>query len=216
MGINSYNGAKFEQDMSMSDAMQPFSRMIDLASGRIPGALDIVCRRLSDMHGWYTEAEAETALMARNPLIYEVHYGYDAPAVAGQLGFGTTILYPGKVGSEYFMTKGHYHAQADRAEIYYCLQGEGDLLLQTRAGEVNVQHMLPGLIAYIPAYQAHRTVNTGAENFVFLSVYPADAGYDYTSIAERGFASLIVEREGKAQVIPNPRFTNPRPQGGAP
>ena len=187
----------------MTETIHPFTRMVDLASGRIPGIPQAASRRLSDMRGWFADAEAEAALAERNPLIYEVHYGYDAPSVNGQLGFCTTILYPGKVGDEYYMTKGHYHAKADRAEIYY---GEGLLLLQTRDGAVTTQHMLPGVIAYIPAYHAHRTINVGAENFVFLSVYPADSGYDYGSIADGGFASLCVERDGRPRMIPNPRF----------
>ena len=191
----------------MTENLQPFSRVIDLATGRIPGVHEITPRRLSDMRGWFADANAEAAVIGRNPLIYEVHYGYNGPSVEGQLGFGTTIIYPGKIGDEYYMTKGHYHAKADRAEIYYGLQGEGDLLLQTRDGATNVQHMLPGVVAYIPAYYAHRTINTGAENFVFLSVYPADSGYDYARIAEHGFASLMVERDGKPKLIPNPGFS---------
>lgn len=190
----------------MTENIQPFSRSIDLATGRIPGISEITSRRLADMRGWYADASAEAALAERNPLIYEVHYGYDAPSIEGQLGFCTTILYPGRVGDEYFMTKGHYHAKADRAEIYYGLQGEGVLLLQTRDGATSTQRILPGVAAYIPAYHAHRTINVGAGNFVFLSVYPADSGYDYSSIADGGFASLVVERDGRPQVIPNPRF----------
>jgi len=190
----------------MTDISLPFSRTIDLTTGRIPGIKEITSRRLSDMRGWFADPEAEAAIIGRNPLIYEVHYGFDVPNIEGQLGFCTTIIYPGKIGNEYYMTKGHYHAKADRAEIYYALQGEGDLLLQTRDGATNVQHLLPGVIAYIPAYHAHRTINTGAENFVFLSVYPADSGYDYASIATGGFASLMVERDGKPKLIPNPRY----------
>jgi glucose-6-phosphate isomerase len=190
----------------MTDISQPFSRMIDLSSGRLPGVKEVTSRRLSDMRGWFADANAEAAMIERNPLIYEVHYGFDVPNIEGQLGFGTTIIYPGKIGDEYYMTKGHYHAKGDRAEVYYGLQGEGDLLLQTRDGATNVQHIIPGVIAYIPAYHAHRTINTGAENFAFLSLYPADAGYDYASIAERGFAALLVERDGKPKLIPNPRY----------
>jgi glucose-6-phosphate isomerase len=191
----------------MTEHLLPFSRVIDLSTGRIDGAREVLSRRLSDMRGWFADTEAEAALIGRNPLIYEVDYGYAAPAdVEGQLGFCTTIIHPGKIGGEYYMTKGHYHAKADRAEIYYTLQGEGRLLMQTRDGVTSVQNMLPGVIAYIPAYHAHRTVNVGADNFIFLSFYPSDSGYDYASIAEKGFASLIVERDGKPQVIPNPRW----------
>lgn len=190
----------------MIETSQPFSRIIDLASGHIRDVQNVSYRHLSDMRGWYANADAEAALIQENPLIYEVHYGYDAPSVDGQLGFGTTILYPGKIGDEYYMTKGHFHRKADRAEIYFGLSGEGELLLQTRDGATTVQHITPGVVAYIPSFQAHRTINTGSENFVFLSVYPADAGNDYESIAELGFAALLVERDGKPQVIPNQRY----------
>lgn len=190
----------------MIETAQPFNRLIDLASGRIAEASTITYRHLSDMRGWFADADAEAALIAENPLIYEVHYGYNAPSIDGQLGFGTTLLYPGRIGDEYYMTKGHYHRKADRAEIYYGLSGEGELLLQTRDGATTVQHIAPGVVAYIPAYHAHRTINTGRETFVFLSVYPADAGNDYESIAELGFAALLVERDGKPQVVPSPRY----------
>lgn len=190
----------------MLETTQPFNRTIDLASGRIDAAPNVSYRRLSDMRGWYADAQAEAALLAENPLIYEVHYGYNAPSIEGQLGFGTTILYPGRIGDEYYMTKGHYHRKADRAEIYYGLDGEGELLLQTRDGATTVQHIAPGVVAYIPAYHAHRTINTSAETFVFLSVYPADAGNDYESVAELGFAALIVERYGKPEVVSSPRY----------
>jgi glucose-6-phosphate isomerase len=48
-------------------------------------------------------------------------------------------------------------------------------------------------------------MNVGATNFVFLAVFPADAGYDYKTIADEGFASIVVERDGKPAVIANPR-----------
>lgn len=190
----------------MIEIQLPFSRSINLDNGHIAEASSVTYRRLSDMRGWFADAEAEAALLPENPLIYEVHYGYNTPSIDGQLGFGTTILYPGKIGSEYYMTKGHYHRKADRAEIYYGLSGEGELLLQTRDGETTVQDISPGVVAYIPAYHAHRTINAGNENFVFLSVYPADAGNDYESVAQMGFASLLVERDGKLAVIPSPRY----------
>ncbi|MCZ7539826.1 MAG: hypothetical protein M5U29_07950 [Anaerolineae bacterium] len=113
---------------------------------------------------------------------------------------------PGKVGDEYFMTKGHYHARGECAELYYGLLGEGYLLLQTPEGEVSLQRIVPGAAAYVPPYWGHRTINTGTRNFVFLAVYPADAGYDYKTIAERGFASILVERDSAPTLVPNPRY----------
>jgi glucose-6-phosphate isomerase len=66
--------------------------------------------------------------------------------------------------------------------------------------------MIPGAASYVPPYWGHRTINTGSVPFVFFACYPAEAGYDYGRIAESGFASLIVERDGEMQAVPNPRF----------
>jgi glucose-6-phosphate isomerase, archaeal len=190
----------------MTDYMTPFTRTVNLQDGTIPDAVAVLERRLSDMKGLYADPAAEAALLAEDPLIYQVYNATDTPHVAGQLLYSTTVIRPGKVGDEYFMTKGHYHAQGDRAELYYGLLGEGYLLLQTPEGEISLQKLTPGAAAYVPPYWGHRTINTGSENFVFLAVYPADAGYDYKTIAERGFASILVERDGQPELIDNPRY----------
>jgi glucose-6-phosphate isomerase len=190
----------------MADYLPPFTSSVNLQTGAIQNPALVVTRRLSDMQGLYSDAEAESALLEENPLVYEVYYGYNPPEVEGQLGYCTTIIRPGKVGSEYFMTKGHYHAKADRAEVYYGLMGEGYLVLQTPDGDINVQPMQAGTTAFVPPYWGHRTVNVGREHFVFLSVFPADAGYDYKTIAQQGFASIVVERDGKPEVIQNLRY----------
>lgn len=190
----------------MPDYMMPFTRMINLPDGTIPEAPVTQLRRLSDLEGLFADREAERALLAENPMIYEVYEATQNPETIGHLRYSTTVIHPGKVGDEYFMTKGHYHALRDRTELYYGLAGEGYLLLQTPEGETNVQRMTPGIAAYVPPFWGHRTVNVGSENFVFLAVYPADAGYDYDTIARQGFAAIIVERNGKPQVVPNPRF----------
>jgi glucose-6-phosphate isomerase len=193
--------------MSSPEYLLPFTRMVNLHDGIIPEAVLVQTRRLSDLKGLFADSVAETALIAENPVLYQVYEATDNPTVVGQLRYSTTVIYPGKVGDEYYMTKGHYHAIADRAELYFCLAGEGYLLLQTPDGDVtNAQRMTPGAASYVPPYWGHRTMNTGKTNFVFLAVYPADAGYDYAAIAEKGFASIIVERDGALQVVANPRF----------
>jgi glucose-6-phosphate isomerase, archaeal len=186
--------------------MTPFSRRLELSTGKFDKTDLVQTRRLSDLKGLFSNQEAEAALMAENPVLYEVFLAFDAPPEHGQLGYSTTVIYPGKVGDEYFMTKGHYHARGECAELYTCLQGEGYLLMQTREDEVKAIHMTPGVAAYVPPYWGHRTMNVGKENFVFYACYPAEAGYDYGAIAEKGFASIVVERNGKAEVVANPRY----------
>lgn len=186
--------------------MQPFTKMLDLQSGKFLAPAIVTKRYLSDLKGLFANKESETALLAANPLLYEVYEATENPAEHGQLRYSTTIIYPGKVGDEYFMTKGHYHARGECAELYFGLQGEGLLLLQTPAGEVRAQPMTPGAACYVPPYWGHRTMNIGSTNFVFFACYPAEAGYDYQAIANKGFASLVVERDGKPQVVPNPSW----------
>jgi glucose-6-phosphate isomerase len=190
----------------MTEYLTPFTRAVDLQTGTIPNSLRVQSRRLQDLKGLFADQAAESALMVTNPLLYEVYEGTDVPPVVGQLAYSTTVIYPGMVGDEYYMTKGHYHALGDRTEIYYGLLGEGYLLLQTPEGQISAQRMTPGTVAYIPPHWGHRTMNTGSTNFAFFSIYPADAGYDYKTIAENGFASIFVARNGKPELVPNPRY----------
>lgn len=190
----------------MTQYMKPFTTMINLANGVIPGAVIVQKRYLHDLEGLFADSKAEDAMMIKNPLLYEVHEATQNPAEDGQLRYSTTTIYPGKVGNEYFFTKGHYHAIGNRAELYMGLSGEGYLLLMTPEGEINVQHMTPGAMSYVPPFWAHRTINVGKENFVFFACYPADAGYDYASIADKGFAQIVVERDGKPALVSNPKW----------
>jgi glucose-6-phosphate isomerase len=104
------------------------------------------------------------------------------------------------------MTKGHFHATRDRAEIYLTLAGQGRLLMATEDGRTQVEAMGPGTVNYVPGWWAHRSVNVGDEPLVFFAVYPGDAGYDYGTIEEQGFPSLIVAGPGGPEVVPNPRY----------
>lgn len=186
--------------------LEPLTRHVNLTDGTISDAHSIVRRHLSDMKGMYANAKEEAKLQKADPLVYEVFEAADLPKEDGHLLFSTTVIRPGRVGDEYFMTKGHFHARSDRAELYYGLSGRGILLLMTPEGEVDAQEMVPGAAAYVPPHWGHRTVNTGDENFVFLAVYPADAGYDYGTIAEEGFAKIVVAGAGGPELVPNPHY----------
>jgi glucose-6-phosphate isomerase len=186
--------------------MLPFAITLDFKSGVLEPCNNYVQRRLSDMRGFYLdEAATEKTIQQENPVLYEV-YQYDVPFENGQLLVVTSIIHPGKVGDEYYMTKGHFHEKDDTAEVYVGLQGQGYLLLETDEGQFKALPMQPGTVTYIPPYWAHRTVNIGDEDFIFFGVYPADAGHNYGAIEERGFSQLLVDRDGQPTFIPNPRF----------
>ncbi|HUA40080.1 MAG TPA: glucose-6-phosphate isomerase family protein [Streptosporangiaceae bacterium] len=160
--------------------------MLDFDSGVLAPAAGEFTRRLSDMAGAYADSEAVRSLLAHDdPVMYA---GYDAsvPPEAGHLTFRTTIVMPGTIGSEYFMTKGHHHIR-DSAEFYLGMSGTGLLLMQSRSGDFAQQDLEPRASIYVPPGWAHRTINTGNVPLIFLAVYFGDAGHDYESVADVGF-----------------------------
>jgi len=185
--------------------MEPFNVVIDLKSGELsPGKR--VLRRVSDVKALFFDQEAaEKLIQSGDPLVYEVIYA-DIPEEEGHLGNCTTIIYPGKVGEEFFLTKGHRHEKLGTAEIYFCLQGKGKLLMESVEGDWRILDMFPGSASYIPPYWSHRTMNVGKEPLVFYCIFPADAGHDYATIEKKGFPKLVVERNGEVVFIDNPNW----------
>jgi glucose-6-phosphate isomerase len=185
----------------------PFAFDIPFPGG-IPSRYDNhITRRLSEMVGYFADQQAYATALARQDLVlYEV-YEIRRPANAGELLHGISIVHPGKIGDEYVMTKGHFHAVLETAEVYYCLQGEGHMVMETPEGESLVQPLRPGAVLYVPPRWAHRSVNCSLESdLVTFFVYPGNAGHDYGSIAGHGFRKLVVERDGRPQIVDNPRW----------
>jgi glucose-6-phosphate isomerase len=150
------------------------------------------------MQGRYLDQEAERELIeGEDPLIYRADE-ISAPEEEGQLHTSVTVLYPGKVGDEYFMSKGHYHVREECVKVYLAVRGTGYLLMQTKDGEFSQVLMEPGTVAYCPPYWAQRTVNVGEEPFVYYKYWPAYAGHDYERVIdEGGFLKRVVERDGR-------------------
>ena len=188
----------------------PISFVLSLADDATMSRYDShTVRRLSSMAGYYQASDAFTDLLAvDDPIHYEV-FGIDRPAVAGELISGITRLYAGKVGQEFFMTKGHYHAVLETGEIYYALQGQGMMVMETPEGEWRVEPFAAGQVVYVPPRWAHRTVNTGDVPLLFFWVCPANAGHDYGTIADRGFRKVVIEVEGTPTILDNPRWSPP-------
>jgi glucose-6-phosphate isomerase len=155
------------------------------------------------MEGAYadTAALAELVEAAGDPVVYAVEQR-DVPEEVGQLVCCTTVLNPGIVGDEYFMTKGHYHAVRETGEIYLGLSGKGRVLLQTEDGEARVLPLERETVAYVPPCWAHRTVNVGEEPLVFFAVYPGQAGHDYGAIEASGFSQRVVRTPSGPAVVP--------------
>jgi len=164
-------------------------------------------RRLSALSGYFQDKRLVKEMLSKgeDPMIYEV-YEVPQPEADGSLNVGCTVLHPGKVGGEYYFTKGHFHRKATTSEVYVGLEGEGLILIQDREGKVTSVALKPNLLVYIPPNTAHRSVNTGAKKLLFLAIYPSDSGHDYESIERTGFAKIVVERNGKPVVEDNPKY----------
>jgi glucose-6-phosphate isomerase len=169
-----------------------------------------IVRKLSSMKGQFSDQQAYAALLAKEDLIlYEV-YELQRPELAGELLSGISIVHPGKVGAEYFMTKGHFHTVLETAEIYHCLNGEGLMVMETPEGNWAVEELRPGKILYVPPRWAHRSVNTGRkDDLVTFFVYPGNAGHDYGTIETQGFRKLALEVNSQLKIEDNPRWLAP-------
>jgi glucose-6-phosphate isomerase len=174
---------------------------IDPANGIIDGAPRQE-RRLSDLRGIFADHDAyERMLAASNPLIYTV-CSIEPGAGEGDLHYGVGMIMPGRVGDEYFMTKGHLHSWRPASEFYIGLRGKGMMLLESESGDESLALPLePSGVVYVPGHTAHRTVNSGSEPLIYIGVYPARAGHDYGAIAERNFGQVIVEADGAPRVL---------------
>jgi len=167
-------------------------------------------RRLSSMKGQFTDQQAYAAqLETEDFVLYEV-YEFLRPEQAGELLHGVSIVHPGKVGDEYYMTKGHFHTVLETAEIYQCLKGAGVMVMETPEGDWSVEELCPGKILYVPPRWAHRSVNTGSQvDLVTFFIYPGNAGHDYGTIETQGFRKLVLDVNGQPQIADNPRWLAP-------
>lgn len=166
-----------------------------------------ITRRLSALKGQCLDTDSYEKMLAESDqLVYEV-YEIKRPEVAGEFLMGISIVHPGKIGREYFMTKGHFHTIIETAEIYYCLRGEGFMVMETPEGETAVEALSPGKVLYVPPRWAHRSICTGRqEDLVTFFAYPGNAGHDYGTIEQLGFRKLVVEGKNGPEIIDNPRY----------
>ncbi|MEX2672701.1 MAG: glucose-6-phosphate isomerase family protein [Phycisphaeraceae bacterium] len=189
--------------MTTAQLFQPFGVDIDLITGAMSNPDNHIVRKASAMRGYYADEAALEKLIADgdDPVHYEV-FERTIPEEQGHLLFCISKLYPGRVGDECFMTKGHYHTIAHTAETYLCIAGEGYMMCKTSEGEWDAQRMVRNRMVYVPPMWAHRSINTGDEPLISFCVYPADAGHNYGDIATEGFPRRVFIRNGEEVIAP--------------
>jgi glucose-6-phosphate isomerase, archaeal len=178
----------------------------DLNTGQLEGQPQLE-RRLSDLEDIYSDAQAYRNVLALgNPVVYSVS-SLEPGNGTGDLHYGLGVIQPGRVGQEFFMTKGHLHEWREAAEVYIGLSGAGLMLLERESGrEVRAVPFGANTIVYVPGFTAHRTVNVGTEPLKYIGVYPARAGHDYNAIREQNFAQVVIAAPDGYRVLERSQF----------
>lgn len=190
----------------MSDLVKPYGFDISLEPGWEAQFDRKLERRLSALAGYFADQEAVGRALAQDPLLYEVHEML-RPEESGELLHGLSIVHPGRIGGEFFMTKGHYHSVRATAEVYVGLRGHGLLLMENEAGEWACEEFRPGRVVYVTPGWAHRSINVHAtEDLVTFFAYPGHAGHDYASIEARGFRKIVRASAKGWELADNPRW----------
>ena len=194
----------------MKDLFEPVGCQVDLDAGSMTNGTGSYIKRFRDLEGLYADAAAFGEMQSEwaDRTVYNV--GEFRPReAAGDLIFGVTRMVPGKVGNEFFLTRGHIHRNADRPELYYGQKGQGVMLLESPEGEVRTMTIGPMTACYVPPFWIHRSVNVGDDELVMLFCYPADSGQDYGIIERSGGmrARILDDGRGGWRQVDNPDWS---------
>jgi glucose-6-phosphate isomerase len=188
--------------MIFSGDYAPPEAQIDWLTGTMSGtAVQQATKTLKELTEVFYDTDA-LRRMDESTVVYRVQW--TEPVTQGTTGglfWGSTIIEPGRVGDEYFMTHGHFHKKRDRGEYYGTIGGKGLLVLVDEFRATRTEAMFPGSLHFIAGGLAHRVVNTGDEPLLFWACWPSDAGHDYASIKAEGFGARVLLRDGRPAVI---------------
>jgi glucose-6-phosphate isomerase, archaeal len=173
-----------------SPPIDPLRIVMDAGAGSLRPEGPTLVRRLSDLSGLFRDHAAwQRDLEADDRVVYQV-VSSPVPESPREVPQSITTIFPGDCGGEFYMTKGHQHPDP-QGEIYLGLAGHGGLLLHDGARTEWIE-MAAGVLGYIPPGWAHRSVNTGAEPYRFLAVYPGSAGHDYGWVVQHGMGKRVM------------------------
>lgn len=180
------------------------------AAGELIGHSGTKRSLIADLAGLFAHSDAFDKLAAERggDIAYVVHEFRPERVAPQELVFGTSTLQAGKVGDEYFMTRGHIHTRTDRPEVYFCQTGRGVMHMEAPDGTTRPMEMRAGSVVYVPSFWIHRSVNVGDAELITAFCYPADAGQDYGIIERSGGMRTLIVDDGKGgwTEAENPRY----------
>jgi glucose-6-phosphate isomerase len=176
---------------------------MDWSKGLLAPGAQVVesVKTLGQLRGIFADEQVRRK-MDPNTVVYRVQAWCPVPeGTEGAQFWGVTVVEPGQVGSEFFMTHGHFHLKRDRTEYYATVGGEGALILMGEDRETRMEPMVPGTLHFIPPNTAHRVANTGKVPLRFVACWPSDAGHDYDSIRNLGFSARLMNVDRGAMLV---------------
>ena len=127
-------------------------------------------RKLQDMKKYFEDKkEVNTILKKKNPVIYRIYR-----KKLGAQHLSLTILNPGKISNEYFMTKGHKHVSPS-PEIYIQIKGKGKLIL----GQNKIITLKKNKKVKIKGTTSHRLVNIGKTKLEVITIEDKNTKKNY-------------------------------------
>lgn len=160
-------------------------------------------KTLGQLQGIFANEQARLT-MDPNTVVYRVRAWYPlAEGTEGGLFWGTTVVEPGQVDSEYFMTHGHFHLKRDRTEYYGTIEGHGALILMDENRQTRMELMSAGSLHFVPPNTAHRLANVGATPLRSVACWPSDAGHEYEPIRSLGFSARLLKGINGATLVRN-------------
>jgi glucose-6-phosphate isomerase len=167
---------------------------MDWSSGRLSAPTHAGKKTVRDLAEYWQDSVAAEAM--GETVVYETEMWVPDPAVVidetpGVVLWGSTILHPGLVGEEFFMTRGHRHLNVTHGEMIFCVSGSGFLVLMDDDADTTRHELTAGTALWIDGRLAHRTVNTGDVPLIFWCAWPNDCGHDYKSTRQNPFSPVL-------------------------
>ena len=126
-----------------------------------------VIKKFLDVKDIYKSIEG----IKNNPVIYTVYINDFV-----NFEWGLTVIEPGTINKEFYMTKGHKH-EKKRKEIYIPIIGKGKLFIKDK--KEKIFELKKNKVYIVPAESAHRLINTGNDKLEVLTLYSKDSGHNY-------------------------------------
>ena len=143
--------------------------------------------------------------LSDDTIMYDVYRTTnETPSAKQDLMWGMTVLYPVLVNNECNMTRGHFHQDPDRSEVYYGFDGEGLLLLMDKDGNTWAEQVFKGSIHLIDGQHGHRLINTTSDKpLKVIACWSKHAGYDYEYVEQNPFSYRVFLEKEKIVSKPN-------------